>query len=205
MTVINPFDSLLSHYADGFSLRLYQRSQNRTRALSCDHRARGQLFLKYLADIPREGHQHGEFPGRAQRATAEENSLHSSALSRASRRPSRRWPRCRIVAVTRRGCLIQILRHLGLAARFVSGYPSVQLRPDIDPVEGPREIENDFTEFARLGRSLSARCGLDRFDVTSGMLTGEGGTFPSLPARIIARRRRSVAAPGLPTSNSASR
>src|SRR6201999_3146135 len=40
--------------------------------------------------------------------------------------------------------LVQTLRHLGLAAPFVSGY-LIQLRPDIDPVEGPREGEKDFT------------------------------------------------------------
>ena len=40
---------------------------------------------------------------------------------------------------------MQILRHLGLAARFVSGY-LIQLRPDMQALDGPAGATHDFTD-----------------------------------------------------------
>ena len=51
--------------------------------------------------------------------------------------------------------LIHILRHLGLAARFASGY-LIQLAADQEPIEGPRGPAQDFTWLKTLTPSPSS-------------------------------------------------
>jgi uncharacterized protein (DUF2126 family)/transglutaminase-like putative cysteine protease len=171
MTVVNPFDFFVEPYATSFPFQ-YTSDLKTELAPYLATSEPGPLLAAYLKEIPREADSTVNFlvdlnaqlqkkigyvirmePGIQ---TPEETLAGGSGSCRDSA-----W------------LLIHIFRHLGLAARFVSGY-LIQLRPDVDPIEGPREVENDFTDLHAWAEVYLPGAGWIGFDVTSGMLTGEG-------------------------------
>ena len=171
MTVINPFDFFVEPYADSFPFE-YTKDLKMELAPYLETISPGPTFAQYLASIPREAPNtvnflvdlNRELQRRVRYIIRMEPGVQTPEETLSSGAGS-----CRDSA----WLLIQTLRHLGLAARFVSGY-LIQIRPDIDPIEGPPEVENDFTDLHAWAEVYLPGAGWIGFDATSGMLAGEG-------------------------------
>ena len=171
MIVVNPFDFFVEPYAFSFPFQ-YTNGLKTELAPYLETIKPGPLFAAYLQEIPREADSTVNFLVDLN-AKLQKNIRYIIRMEPGIQTPEETLAAgagsCRDSA----WLLIQALRHIGLAARFVSGY-LIQLRPDIDPVEGPREVESDFTDLHAWAEVYLPGAGWIGFDVTSGMLTGEG-------------------------------
>ncbi len=95
--------------------------------------------------------------------------------------------------------LVETLRQLGLAARFVSGY-LLQLAPDVKSIDGPSGTEVDFTDLHVARCTCRARAG--SASIRPPACSPGKGTFRSPARPNPAARRRSPARSTNPKSSS---
>lgn len=171
MTVINPFDFFLETGAEHFPF-LYEPQLREELSPFLEVKEAGPLLMEWLAGVPRTEQRLIDFLVRL-----------NSGLSEDVKYRVRMEPgvqSCEQTLETETGScrdtgwlLVQILRHLGLAARFVSGY-LVQLAPDQKPVEGPTGPPADLTDLHAWCEVYAPGAGWIGLDPTSGLFAGEG-------------------------------
>ena len=171
MAIINPFDFFLEKYAEKFPFD-YEAALAHELRPYLEKEAVGPLLQKllegidlkpratidFLTDINRDLQQRIGYVIRLEPGIQTcENTLE---LAKGSCRDSA-W------------LLVQILRHLGFAARFASGY-LIQLVADEKSLDGPSGTDKDFTDLHAWTEVYLPGAGWIGLDPTSGLLAGEG-------------------------------
>src|SRR6201996_4250305 len=171
MSVYNPFDFFLEPYAQQYPFS-YEAGEQRELAPYLARLPATRLFSGYLESILRQNKSLIDFLVDL-----------NMRLSRDVRYLIRMQPGVQTPEETLdEGCgscrdsawlLVQLLRHLGLAARFVSGY-LIQLTPDVKSLDGPSGPAADFTDLHAWCEVYLPGAGWIGLDPTSGLLAGEG-------------------------------
>jgi uncharacterized protein (DUF2126 family)/transglutaminase-like putative cysteine protease len=171
LTVINPFDFFLEPHADRYPFR-YAPQVAAELGPYLEVKEAGPRLLEWLARVDRSERRTVDFLVDLNRRLQQDIGYvirmesgvqtceETLALARGSCRDSA-W------------LLAQILRHLGLASRFVSGY-LVQLAPDVKALDGPSGPEQDFTDLHAWTEVFVPGAGWLGLDPTSGLFAGEG-------------------------------
>ncbi len=171
MAVLNPFDFFLEPAAEQFPFD-YEAAVRRQLEPFLERTTTGPRFQQYLATIDRGPTRTVDF------LVALNRRLWSDLKYLIRLEPGVQTPD-QTLELASGSCrdsawlLVQLLRHLGLAARFVSGY-LIQLKPDVKSLDGPSGTDHDFTDLHAWCEAYLPGAGWVGLDPTSGLLAGEG-------------------------------
>ncbi|MGZ4955519.1 MAG: transglutaminase family protein [Methylobacter sp.] len=171
MTVINPFDFFVEEYAEHYPFK-YDALLLKELQPYLETAEQGPLLKQWLADFDLDKRNINDFLVDVNRKvfqTVGYNIRMEVGIQSCEETLTKLSGSCRDSA----WLLVQILRHLGLAARFVSGY-LVQLTADVKSLDGPSGPEHDFTDLHAWTEVYIPGAGWIGLDPTSGLLAGEG-------------------------------
>ena len=171
LATVNPFDFFVEEYAERFPFK-YKKNLREELAPYLKKTRSSKLVEKWLAKVPKEEMDSNDFlVWMNQRVNEDiEYSLRfEPGVQTPKQTLKKRVGSCRDSA----WLLVQLLRHCGIAARFVSGY-LVQLAPDQKSLDGPSGPEADFTDLHAWCEAYMPGAGWIGLDPTSGLFAGEG-------------------------------
>ena len=171
MEVINPFDFFVEEYAENFPFT-YSAQLQKELVPYMELEGHGPLLMQWLEKVDKSKKRIVDFLVYIN-AKVYSDIAYSIRMEAGVQTPeetlSKALGSCRDSA----WLLVQILRHLGLAARFVSGY-LVQLTADIKSLDGPSGPKADFTDLHAWAEVYVPGAGWIGLDPTSGLFAGEG-------------------------------
>jgi len=171
MQVINPFDFFVEPYAKQFPFE-YPQELRADLAAFLEPEPAGPLLKAFAAALPRERTNTVDY------LVALNRQLQHKIRYITRMEPGVQTPG-ETLEIGSGSCrdtgwlLVQILRHVGMPARFVSGY-LIQLRPDVKALDGPSGTDHDFTDLHAWAEVYIPGAGWIGLDPTSGLLCGEG-------------------------------
>ncbi len=171
LDVYNPFDFFTEEYAEQFPFA-YEPELKAELAPYLVAEPSGEAVAGYLAGLPKQQMRTTNYIVEVNAAIARDIA-YTIRMEPGTQTPeetlAKRSGSCRDSA----WLLVNLLRHVGLATRFVSGY-LIQLKPDIDAVDGPQGTRTDFTDLHAWTEVYIPGAGWIGLDSTSGLLCGEG-------------------------------
>jgi uncharacterized protein (DUF2126 family)/transglutaminase-like putative cysteine protease len=176
MTVINPFDFFIEEAATHFPFT-YESWLTRELKPFLEKAPKSPLLEQYAAKLK------GKLLGKTETGTTDFLVAVNQCVQADIRYEIRLEPGVQTPEETLKlrsgSCrdsawlLVQVLRNMGLAARFVSGY-LIQLAADVEALDGPSGPKADFTDLHAWTEVFLPGAGWIGLDPTSGLLTGEG-------------------------------